>query len=77
MLILQVSNHGLKIWMPSMWVGNKKWFLLSAKLELVTTISFKYKERKHLLDGLLKNLFWEKKKISWKPQGDIQKPCLQ
>lgn len=73
MLILQVSNHGLKIWMPSMWVGNKKWFLLSAKLELVTTISFKYKERKHLLDGLLKNLFGKKKNLletpRWYPEA--------
>ena len=46
MLILQVSNHGVQIWMPSRWVGNKKWYFLSAKLELVPTISFKYKERK-------------------------------
>ena len=44
---------GWRFWMPSFWVGKKKWYFLSAKLELVPIISFKYKERKHLLDGLL------------------------
>lgn len=59
---------GCRFGCPPRWVGNKKWYFLSAKLELVPTISFKYKERKHLLDGLLKNLLKKKKKSLGNPK---------